>query len=653
ETEIAVTAEDFCDSINPVGGLRFRYLLFLDLDGDANNVMETVISSADINTRPVGQVRYNNYQNQNYGGGYLWTFDNNSNQNQRYRFDIDQTANGAKVIWRNNAGTKLPELAHGRHKIKWIAEDGCGNEAVCEKTFEIRDCKPPVVACANVNINLMVGGMATLWASDFFLYGDDNCTPDNILEPKLAVIRADENPGNVYPGGAPDNQSIIVTCDDFATGEPVAVQVWLIDAAGNADFCIAYVDPQENLVGCGPVGSSATVAGALATENTNGIDQVAVAFNIAPSMNVTQVADGNYAFTSVPMGSNVTVTPAKDNDPLNGVTTYDLVLISKHILGLEPLTTPYKMIAADANRSGSITTFDIVEFRKLILGIYEELPANTSWRFVDKAFSFPNAANPFQSTFPENMSINNLAASYMNGDFVGVKIGDVNASVVANSLQTAEARTAGTLVFDVAAASQSVNAGEEVVVNFKAAEKSLGYQFTMNFDGLEVVEVVPGANMTTDNFGVFADAITASAEGNATEFAVKFRAVKSGDLSRMLGVSSRITKAEAYTEGGERNEVAFRFQNNGPIVGTGFELYQNQPNPVVGKTSISFSLPESAEATLKITTVEGRVVKVVKGAFAKGLNTVTLNRAELETGILFYELSTANNSAVKKMIIVD
>jgi hypothetical protein len=121
----------------------------------------------------------------------------------------------------------------------------------------------------------------------------------------------------------------------------------------------------------------------------------------------------------------------------------------------------------------------------------------------------------------------------------------------------------------------------------------------------------------------------------------------------MLGVSSRITKAEAYTEAGQRNEVAFRFQNNGPIVGAGFELYQNQPNPVVGKTNISFSLPESAEATLKITTVEGRVVKVVKGAFAKGLNTVTLNRAELETGILFYELSTANNSAVKKMIIVD
>ncbi|MBK8426064.1 MAG: T9SS type A sorting domain-containing protein [Lewinellaceae bacterium] len=653
KTLLSVSAEDFCDSISPVGGLRFRYLLFLDLDADG--IMETVVSSADANTtRPggfYGRVRYNNYQNLNYGGGgasSVRRFDLSANP---YAFNIEQTLTGARVTWRTAGGSvQNPNLPHGRHKIKWIAEDGCGNEAVCEQIFTIRDCKAPTVACADVNINLMFGGMATLWASDFFLYAEDNCTPADIL--KVAVIRADDTDydHNSFPTDA--SQSVVVTCDD--EGTEVDIEVWVIDAAGRADFCTAKVNVQANLVGCDGTVPTATVAGALATENVQNIDEVSVAFNVAPSANVMQIVDGSYSFTSVPMGSNVTVTPAKDNDPLNGVTTYDLVLISKHILGLEPLTTPYKMIAADANRSGSITTFDIVEFRKLILGIYEELPTNTSWRFVDKAYSFPEPTNPFQSVFPENMSINNLAASYMNGDFVGVKIGDVNNSVIANELQSVEDRTANTLVFDVAAASQSVTAGEEVVVNFKATDKMMGYQFTMNFDGLEVVEVLPGANMSTDNFGVFADAITTSAEGNATEFAVKFRAVASGDLSRMLAVSSRITKAEAYTDGGQRNEVAFRFEGaNGPVIGAGFELFQNQPNPVVGKTNISFNLPESAEATLKITNVEGRIVKVVKGAFSKGLNTVTLNRAELESGMLFYELSTAKNSAVKKMIIVD
>ncbi len=58
------------------------------------------------------------------------------------------------------------------------------------------------------------------------------------------------------------------------------------------------------------------------------------------------------------------------------------------------------MIAADANRSGSITSFDIVEFRKLILGIYDELPNNTSWRFVDKSYFVPEPIQPLPDSVP-------------------------------------------------------------------------------------------------------------------------------------------------------------------------------------------------------------------------------------------------------------
>ena len=79
------------------------------------------------------------------------------------------------------------------------------------------------------------------------------------------------------------------------------------------------------------------------------------------------------------------------------------------------------MIAADANMSGSITTFDIVELRKLILGIYQTLPNNTSWRFVDKSFVFPNPANPFSALFPEFISIQNLSTSSTANDFVSMR----------------------------------------------------------------------------------------------------------------------------------------------------------------------------------------------------------------------------------------
>lgn len=38
------------------------------------------------------------------------------------------------------------------------------------------------------------------------------------------------------------------------------------------------------------------------------------------------------------------------------------MLISKHILGLYTLS-PYQLIAADANRDGKVTTYDIVLLR--------------------------------------------------------------------------------------------------------------------------------------------------------------------------------------------------------------------------------------------------------------------------------------------------
>jgi hypothetical protein len=312
------------------------------------------------------------------------------------------------------------------------------------------------------------------------------------------------------------------------------------------------------------------------------------------------------------------------------------------------------MIAADANRSGSITTFDIVEFRKLILGIYDELPANTSWRFVDKDFVFANPSNPFQSQFPENISAQNIQTDRLAEDFVGVKIGDVNNTVIANSLQSADDRTAATMLFDVE--DRAVKAGEVFTQYFKGAARVQGYQFTMNFPGLEIVDVVPGTDMKLDNFAVFADAITTSVNGNANEFAVTFRATKAGLVSQMLGVSSRITKAEGYSLTNDRLDIAFRFNSPGApegvtIKGVGFELYQNQPNPFVNKTFIGFHLPEATSATLRIFDESGRMVFTQQGDFAKGYNTFAIDRQLLNTmGVLYYTLETATDSATKKMI---
>ena len=238
----------------------------------------------------------------------------------------------------------------------------------------------------------------------------------------------------------------------------------------------------------------------------------------------------------------------------------------------------------------------------------------------------------------------------MHDDFVAVKIGDVNQNAIANAQSSSEDRTTGTLLLDVN--DRQVQAGESFDVTFKTAEAAQGYQFTLNLNGLAVTDIATGDKVDASNFGVFSDALTASVDG-AAEFTVKFRATKAGKISDLMSVSSRITKAEAYSLSGDRQEVALRFNNGGvsTIAGVGFELYQNQPNPFVGKTFIGFHLPAAATATLTVYDESGRVIFTQKGDFAKGYNSIAVERAMLNTsGLLYYKLETATDMATKKMI---
>lgn len=660
--DICITASDACSFSN----INIEYMLFLDLDGDG--VMETLINSTQLGSQP-GGLGWNNVPFGNVTGpGTARQFDFRSvSAGQKWGFAIEETVNGNDKIacvkfntFQNQNSFVMPQLPYGKHKIKWIVSDGCGNEKVCEYDIIIKDCKPPTVVCLNgLSVNIMPTGMIQLFASDFLQYADDNCTPTNLLQYSIRKSGA----GSGFPLDANGNPITNVTFDCTELGIQ-SVELWAMDLAGNADYCETTVVVQDNIGSCGG-DPGVVVSGALKTEMLEGIEEAETQLsgilpNGLPDVSAMDMSDnlGTYWFiNTIPLGSNYTITPSKDDNPLNGITTYDLVLISKHILGIEPLNSPYKMIAADANKSNSITTFDIVEIRKLILGIYQELPNNDSWRFIDKNYVFPNPANPFQETFPENISVADMQVNQFDANFTGVKVGDVNSSVVANANMVVDDRSTGTLLLDVA--DQNLNVGEVFDLTFKTAQDVAAFQFTLNLKGLSLVEVLESENVSASNFGTFQDALSVSIDGAAT-FSLRLRAENAGKLSEMLAISNRITKAEAYktiaaSNAVEHWDVALRFQGSDGafIAGAGFELLQNIPNPVHGITNISFHLPTATTATLTISNAEGRVLKTMEGSFAKGLNTVALQRAELEAGMLFYQLKTAEFSATKKMIVLD
>ena len=548
-------------------------------------------------------------------------------------------------VWLNGFGPYL-NVAPGTYEVHYNAKDNCNNQTDCHTTVTVKDCKKPTPYCKNgLVIELMQTGMVDVWAADFNAGSFDNC-PGTL---KLSFSANVNDIGRTY------------TCDHVGQ-QPV--QIWVTDAAGNQDYCETFVIVQANMNQCD---DDPLVAGATKTEDNLGVQNVAVSVNAANgSFNQAATTDaaGAYNFASVPSGGDYTITPTLDTNPLNGVSTFDLVLISKHILGVQPLGSPYKIIAADANKSNSVTTFDLVEIRKLILFINTDFPNNTSWRFVDKNFVFPNPSNPFQTQFPEVVNLNDLAGDQPNNNFVAVKVGDVNGSAATNLLGSNEDRTmVGDLVFN--AEEVQMNAGETYTVEFKATDFNVsGYQFTLNYDrtALEFVEVGNGV-ADASNFGMSLlneGVITASWNSeNAKQlaagevvFSLVFKAKQSGRMSEELSINSRYTAAEAYNANAELMNVALMFNNT--LVADGFELYQNTPNPFSGVTTIGFYLPEATSAKLTISDVQGKVVKVIEGDYAKGYNQVSLQRSELgTTGVMYYRLDSGVDSATRKMILVD
>ena len=560
----------------------------------------------------------------------------------------------------------------GTHTIHWIVTDDCDNTVECSHEVKVVDTKKPTPVCI-VSLSTVVmpsSGTITIWDNDF----ESGSSFDDCSNPIQFAINAIGDGSGLLNAPPTDNQGNLIhgvtfSCDDL--GEQL-VQLWVIDGVGNYDYCVTSIFIQ-NTGACdgGPQPNVANVSGVIETEMQEEVEEVMVDISGGAGNPFMTSNSGLYEFLNLPVDNNYVLTPEKDVNPLNGVTTYDLVLISQHILGAQLLDSPYKIIAADANNSGSVTTLDLVNIRRVILNIDSQFSGNTSWRFVDMDFVFPNPANPFQTTFPEVISLNNFNNDEMAADFVGVKIGDVNASATPNNLLGSVTRnTNGTLALNVNDA--KIAAGDEFTVDFTANDFAniLGYQFTLNFDqdAVEFVNVEAGKlNVNDSNFGLsmtkdgmistsWNDASAITAKDGEVLFSMTFKANTNVQLSNILSATSNVTRAEAYNSDADLLDVVIEFNTEeGTVVAGGaFELFQNVPNPVKDATVISFNLPTASAATLTIMDVSGRTLKVLNGDFAQGYNEVTVDRNELKgTGVLYYQLDTPTDTASNKMILVD
>lgn len=563
-----------------------------------------------------------------------------------------------------------------QHKVLWKVTDGCGNVDQCSSTFIVKDNKPPTPYCVSIASALMDSNqpMVELWASDFNKASFDNCTPTSQLyytfdgaHPVLSNI----NNIHYYTGlGQTATANQYITGQAYKwdpksrsgakiftnTGEiPVIVSVW--DANWNTDYCTVTLQIALK-------GNGFAIRGNVSTEMGTFVDSVGINISTQiieyPKRTLTNL-DGNYEFLDQPQGFDFTLTPDKDGDHRNGVSTIDLVMIQRHILGVEPLPSLYKMIAADANNDGKISVSDLSELRKLILGINSKLPNNSCYRLpVKNQTLVPD--NPW--LFEESIDISDLSSNVLDNDFVIVKVGDVNNNAVYNAKSDhTESRTSKEIQLYIDG-EILCKKGETIKVPFYASNAFdvYGFQWSMKTEGLKLIDIQSDQiQVSRDNIGnPQHELLTLSyASGQKLEladkqvlFTMEFYVTSDGQLSDKVGINSDFTANEAYF-GSDLNIGYATLSNLNEVnLKVDFLIQQNIPNPFTKETRVECILPDNGIATFVITDVNGRICYQNEFEGKKGINTILIESSHLnnEAGVFNYRLTQGEFSATRKMI---
>ena len=179
------------------------------------------------------------------------------------------------------------------------------------------------------------------------------------------------------------------------------LQPWL-DPIGSGVTFLAGMENPTNL-------SAANISGSIKNHANEGVGQVKVYLDSFPYINTTTDENGFFHLLGVPRNMTHLIKFSRNENPLNGITASDILRIQKHLLGIEPFTENYQLLAADVNNSSSISAIDMIEIRKLILLINNDFPQSKSWTFE-----------------PKELSLNVNSDDINNLTIEGIKMGDAN-----------------------------------------------------------------------------------------------------------------------------------------------------------------------------------------------------------------------------------
>ncbi|MTB52491.1 dockerin type I domain-containing protein [Lewinella sp. W8] len=569
-------------------------------------------------------------------------------------FDEDRVVDAADFTGDAETGIEVEvgNLPIGTHLARLTATDDCGNTRNRYVPFEVEDGKAPTPSClgfltATLSPNGGDGGIATLWATDFVASPPEVCTSTDIAYSLYTEAEASA------PGFTPATGRNQITFDCANLGE-VILRVYAFSAVnGRNDYCNVSVTVATN-----DESICADRQGQIAGQilNLEG-DPMADIEILNAGLNLEfQQTDGNgeFSFTGLREGNDYTIQPYYNFDMLNGVTTLDILLIGRYLLEQDDNLTAYQLIAADANRSGAVTILDLIQIRRVILGLDADFDNNTSWRFIPTDYFFPNPRDPWEETFPEVANFNNLFGNEFV-EFTAVKVGDVNGSAEPTTLLGFPGEEEGRIARPVLALNVEQPAAGTVTLFADDTLPTAGMQFTL--------ELSPGTTVVPGQIG------ESSYRRVENQLSVSF-VPEAGNpidperaLLSIVGEAGAPLPALTTRRGGLRPEVygtdyqvydlriRLREEEGNFALREGLAVY---PNPFYERAVLDFDWPATEAITLRVTGPDGRLYEERELPVQRGFNQFSVERPlrAPQTGVLLFTLDGARGGSRSHRVIV-
>ena len=404
---------------------------------------------------------------------------------------------------------------------------------------------------------------------------------------------------------------------------------------------------------------------------------------------ITTTGSVNFSLTPFKNPNFKTTIPHYDvsvPNSISGITSTDLALIQSHILGRTLLNSPFKMLAADVDGNGKITLADIVNIKRVVLGMdLTFYGKDNNFNTIDRGlFGFItqpssnslNSTNPFTIwQFPNYITPNFRLTSFANNcnqpsnDFYGFKLGDVNWDWNPLYQRTANNTiTPVTLFYDDVNVTNSNNINVPIKVN--NFSNLIGMQFTLNFNTndlafVSLTNVITGLdyNITQGDFGklsfLWTDSTTegVSLTDNSTLFELNFTK-KSGLVKTDIILNNNITPIQVI----DKNIQYIPLEKNGGNIYSSTLSVNNEtgnwkiisPYSIEGTVFIQVNALQNQNITLQLFDKSNNLLLEMPESVHQGTNTIYANfrsKINLEAGNYNIVLKGISNDMSQSFVI--